>query len=180
MLYQIANFLEQDIIDQITAKYEASRGQPVFEINNMGRWGDTLSTGSFAPVYVLKLDEYREYFLAKYRQVDEAFADYTELVCFLHIWPPGSQINFHHDGGIDDGVDRLSSTIYITPTWNWSWGGLFIFDDVDLGQRWIYPHYNHMVWFRPPVWHSTSMITLAAEHPRLSIQLFFTKPQQAQ
>lgn len=177
MLYQVSNFLEQHIIDEITAKYENSRGQPVFEVNNMGRWGDTLSHGSFAPVLVLRLDEYREYFLEKYKTVDPAFAEYTELVCFLHAWLPGSQINFHHDGGIDDGVDRLSSTIYITPTWNWSWGGLFIYDDADLGQRWIYPHYNHMVWFRPPVWHSTSMITLAAEHPRLSIQLFFTKPQ---
>ena len=175
MIYQISNFLDQHIVDEITKKYENSRGQPVFEINNMGRWGDGLGHGSFAPVFVLKLDEYQDYFHQKYQAVDPVFADYTDLVCFLHIWTPGSQINFHHDGDISDGVDRLSSTIYITPTWNWNWGGLFIYDDPDRGQGWVYPHYNHMVWFRPPVWHSTSMITLAAEHPRLSIQLFFTK-----
>lgn len=181
MIHQCPNFLDDYMIQDITKRYEDSRGQPVFEINNMGRWGDGLSHGSFAPVFVLQLDDYREYFRQKYCAIDPVFADYSEIVCFLHVWPPGSQINFHHDGGYDDdGVDRLSSTIYINPTWNWNWGGLFVYDDQHEGQRWIYPHYNLMIWFRPPVWHSTSMITLAAQHPRLSIQLFFTKPPAAQ
>jgi hypothetical protein len=173
MINQVSNFLDQHILDEIRQKFENSKGQGVFEINNMGRWSAGLETGSYAPVFVLNLDEYREYFINKYKSVDPAFEEFNNLVCFLHVWPPGSQINFHHDFSEDS--DRLSSTIYINDTWNWNWGGFFLYDDADLGQGWVYPHSNLMVWFRPPVWHSTSMITLAAEQPRLSIQLFFTK-----
>ena len=173
MLNQVPNFLEPHILEEIRQKFETSKGTGVFEINTMGRWGAGLETGSYSSVYILRLDEYKDYFLAKYKTVDPAFEEFNEVVCFLHIWPSGSQINWHHDA--DDSYERLSSTIYINEAWNWNWGGFFIYDDPDLGQGWIYPHPNSMVWFKPPVWHSTSMITLAAEHPRLSIQLFFTK-----
>jgi hypothetical protein len=172
MLNQVPNFLEPDILQALRQKFQDARGQAVFEINNMGRWGAGLETGSLAPVLVLKLDEYRDYFIAKYKTVDPMFADFNNLICYMHIWLPGTQINFHHDAS--DATPRLSSTIYINEDWNWNWGGLFLYDDPDLGQRWIYPHANHMIWFRPPVWHATTMITQSAEHPRLSIQLFFT------
>jgi hypothetical protein len=173
MINQVPNFLSTEILNEIRQKFENSKGQDKFEINNMGRWGTGLEHGSYAPVFVLKLDEYRDYFINLYKSVDPIFKDYNNLVCFLHIWPPGSQINFHHDAS--DGAERLSSTIYINESWNWNWGGFFLYDDEHLGNGWVYPHPNLMVWFQPPVWHSTSMITLAAEHPRLSIQLFFTK-----
>jgi hypothetical protein len=173
MLYQVPNFLEPEVLESISQKYEKARGTPSFEVNNMGRWGAGLESGSYAPVFILPLDEFKEYFIQKYKSVDPAFKDYNQLTVFLHIWPPGSQINFHHDAPAE--AERISSTIYITPTWNWNWGGFFIYDDAELGQGWVYPHYNQMVWFRPPVWHSTSMITPLAEHPRLSIQLFFMK-----
>lgn len=171
MVYQVPNFLDQHILEEIRQKFEHSKGLAVFEINNMGRWGSGLDHGSYTPVFVLPLNEYQDYFLEKYKTVDPAFAEYSKVVCFLHVWPPGSQINFHHDAPEES--NRLSSTIYINEAWNWNWGGLFLYDHPDLGQRWIFPHPNLMIWFRPPVWHSTSMITLAAEYPRLSIQLFF-------
>jgi len=173
MIHIVPDFLDKETFDNINAKYESSRGKPVFEINNMGRWGKGLDSGSYAPVFVLPLEEYKEYFLEKYKTVDPVFADYNNLNCFLHIWPPGSQINFHHDAS--ETVERLSSTIYINETWNWNWGGFFICDDPDVGQRWVYPMRNYMVWFKPPVWHATTMVTPLAEHPRLSIQLFFSK-----
>jgi hypothetical protein len=173
MLHIVPNFLEQRVIDDITGKFENAKGTASFEVNTMGRWGAGLESGSYAPVFILPLDEYKDFFLEKYKTVDPAFKDYTQLTCFLHIWPAGSQINFHHDAPAE--ADRLSSTIYLNPTWNWNWGGFFIYDDTELGQGWIYPHYNKMVWFKPPVWHSTSMVTPLAEHPRLSIQLFFMK-----
>ena len=90
----------------------------------------------------------------------------------MHIWPRGSQINFHHDQVEED---RLSSTIYINENWNWNWGGLFLYDDPHLGQGWVFPHSNKMIWFVPPIYHATTMVTLSAEYPRLSIQLFFGK-----
>lgn len=171
MINIVPDFLEQDVVDSVIQKFESSKGQAAFEINYMGRWGAGLEAGSYAPVFVLPLDEYRDYFIQKYKSVDPIFKDYNTLTCFLHIWPRGSQINFHHDAPASE--DRLSSTIYLNRTWNWNWGGFFIYDDEHMGQGWVYPHYNKMVWFKPPVWHSTSMVTLLAEEPRLSIQCFF-------
>lgn len=173
MLNIVGNFLEKEVIDNINQKFQDSKGKQVFEINNMGRWGAGLESGSYAPVFILNLDEYKDYFIQKYKTVDPIFKDYNNLTVYLHVWPPGSQINFHHDH--DERVKRLSSTIYINERWNWNWGGFFIADDPHMGQRWVYPQYNTMVWFEPPVWHSTSMVTLLAEFPRLSIQLFFTQ-----
>jgi hypothetical protein len=173
MINIVPNFLEQNIIDEINEKFHSSKGKNVFEINNMGRWGSGLEAGSYAPVFILNIDEYKDYFIQKYKSVDPVFQDFNRLTCFLHIWPPGSQINFHHDAAEND--PRLSSTIYINPSWNWNWGGLFLYDDPDTGQGWVFPHYNKMVWFVPPIFHSTSMVNLAAEYPRLSIQCFFSK-----
>lgn len=173
MINQVPNFLDQNMLLALRKKFEDAHGQGVFEINHMGRWGKGLEAGSYSPVLVLKLDEYADYFINRYKTVDPIFAEFNNVVCFMHAWLPGSQINWHHDS--DDSYNRLSSTIYINEAWNWNWGGFFIYDDQHLGQGWVYPHPNLMVWFRPPVWHSTSMVTLAAEFPRLSIQLFFTK-----
>ena len=173
MIHQVPNFLDPDVLAALRQKFADSHGQDVFEVNNMGRWGDGLETGSYSPVLILKLPEYQEYFLNKYKAVDPAFEEFPNLIVYMHIWLPGSQINWHHDN--QDNHPRLSSTIYINPEWNWNWGGMFLYDDPDEGQRWIFPHANHMIWFRPPVWHSTSMITQSAPYPRLSVQLFFTQ-----
>lgn len=172
---RVSNFLDEPTLLALRQKYESARGTPSFEVNNMGRWGAGLESGSYAPVLILPLEEYKEYFLEKYKSVHPDFADHKNLTVFMHIWLPGSQINFHHDDSSDHGNPRLSSTIYINERWNWNWGGLFLYDDPDTGQGWVYPHSNSMVWFRPPIYHATSMITMDAEFPRLSIQLFFNK-----
>lgn len=171
---QYHNFLEPDVLASLRNKFESSRGKAAFEVNNMGRWGAGLEAGSYAPVLVLPLDEYKEYFVKKYsNEVDPRFRDYTSLTCFMHVWLPGSQIQWHHD---DPGSNsRLSSTIYINESWNWNWGGLFIYEHPDQGQRWVYPHPNSMIWFVPPVWHATTMVNAHAPHPRLSIQCFFNR-----
>lgn len=175
MINRVSNFLDEPTLLALRQKYENARGTPSFEVNNMGRWGAGLESGSYAPVLILPLEDYKEYFLEKYKSVHPDFADHKNLTVFMHIWLPGSQINFHHDDSSDHGNPRLSSTIYINERWNWNWGGLFLYDDPDTGQGWVYPHSNSMVWFRPPIYHATSMITMDAEFPRLSIQLFFNK-----
>lgn len=175
MINKVYNFLDEQTLQALRQKFENAKGKASFEVNHMGRWGAGLESGSYAPVLILPLDEYREYFLEKYKEVHPDFGDYKNLTCFMHIWLPGSQINFHHDDSTNNGNPRLSSTIYINEKWNWNWGGLFLYDDPDTGQGWVYPHSNSMVWFRPPIYHATSMITMDAEIPRLSIQLFFNK-----
>jgi hypothetical protein len=175
MINVVRNYLEEEVLAEIMQKYTDSRGKPAFEINNMGRWGKGLDAGSYAPVFVLPLNEYAGYFLEKYKKLDPVFEQFEQVTCFMHIWPPGSQIGWHHDADDTGAVTRIGSTIYLNESWNWNWGGLFIYDDPDIRQGWVFPERNKMVWFVPPVWHATTMIASHAEFPRLSIQLFFTK-----
>lgn len=173
IIHRAYNFLEPDVLEALRMKFKNSQGQAAFEVNNMGRWGKGLESGSYAPVLILPIPEFRQYFIDKYQSMDPVFKDYPNLTCFMHIWLPGSQIQFHHDASDDN--PRLSSTIYINDTWNWNWGGFFIYDNPDFGQGWVYPHPNSMIWFDPPMWHATTMVNANAEIPRLSIQLFFNK-----
>ena len=171
MIGIINNFLDAELLKVIMDKYESKRKQAAFEVNHFGRWGAGLESGSYAPVLILPYDELSDYFLLRYKAISPEFGPMNTCVCYMHIWLPGSQIGWHHDG--DDSVQRMSSTIYLNPEWNWNYGGLFLYDHPSDGQRWIYPDYNKMIWFKPPLWHSTSMVTSHAPYPRLSIQLFF-------
>ena len=176
MIHTTDNFLDADVLNNLRQKYEDAKGSGVFEVNKLGsRWGSGLEHGSYAPVLILNLDEYREYFLEKYLTVAPIFADYRHLTCFMHVWLPGSKINFHHDALPAEQGSRLSSTIYLNENWNADWGGLFLYDDPDLGKGWIYPQGNSMVWFMPPILHAISMVSADAAFPRLSVQMFFNK-----
>jgi len=175
MINAVRDWLEPEVLAQIRQKFEDSKLGPNFEINNMGRWGQGLDAGSYAPVFILPLDEYQEYFLKKYKALDPVFEEFDKVTVFMHIWPPGSQIGWHHDLAAEGQPPRVGSTIYINDAWNWNWGGLFLYDDPDIGQGWVFPDPNKMIWFVPPVWHSTSMVGLNAPYPRLSVQLFFEK-----
>jgi hypothetical protein len=47
----------------------------------MGRWGAGLETGSYAPVLVLPLEEYRDYFIQKYiTDVHPDFEQFQNLI----------------------------------------------------------------------------------------------------
>lgn len=173
VLNQIQNFLEPDMLESLRKKFQQAAGQPAFEVNYMGRWGAGLEKGNYAPVLILHLNEYRDYFKHKFRNLDPQFADYPNLICYMHVWLPGSQINWHNDSS--EAHTRISATIYINEHWERNWGGLFLYDDPRIGKGWIFPEPNSCVWFCPPVWHATSMVSSAADHPRLSVQLFFNK-----
>lgn len=173
MINRHPNFLDDHVLQGLRKKFHDSKGKAVFEVNNMGRWGAGLEYGSYAPVLILEIPEYRQYLIDKYCTMFPIFQEYTNLTCFVHVWLPGTQINWHHDQS--ETFPRLSSTIYLNESWNWNWGGLFLYDHPQLGRGWEFPHPNYMIWFEPPLWHSTSMVTMAAEQPRLSLQCFFNK-----
>ena len=175
MIHTVYDFLEDDVYNALINKFESSKGRPAFEVNNMGRWGAGLEDGSYSPVLVLPLDEYKDYFKEKYNKVDPRFGQHPNLTVFMHVWLPGSQINWHHDSPEES--SRMSSSIYLNANWDWNWGGLFLYDDPDMPGRfgWVFPHKNSAVYFKPPIWHSTTMVTNSAPYPRLSVQLFFSE-----
>lgn len=173
MLNTIENFLEQDKIDYVNDKINTSKGQPVWEMNDLGRWGQGLNAGSTGPVMILDLPEMKEFFIEKYKRVDPLFEQCTSVNCFAHLWYPGSHINWHTDKTEHSSDAKMSSTIYLSEHWDWNWGGLLVYAHENTGNRWIYPTYNACVWFKPPVWHCVTTINQLAQHPRVSIQLFF-------
>ena len=66
IINRVSNFLEQEVLTSLREKFEKSKGTPSFEVNNMGRWGAGLEAGSYSPVLILPLEEYRQYFIDKY------------------------------------------------------------------------------------------------------------------
>lgn len=173
MLELIDDFLEKPIIDFVLNKYQSSKGKPVFEINEFGRWEPSLLEGNYGPVYMLPIPELDEYFIDKFNAINPEFGAAKLQTIFLQIWTNGSGINWHHDDASDG---RIAATIYLNEYWNMNWGGLFLYQSNEMRSwGWINPHYNRCVWFKSPLWHSVSLISKAAPYPRLSIQLFFNR-----
>jgi Rps23 Pro-64 3,4-dihydroxylase Tpa1-like proline 4-hydroxylase len=170
----INQFLEDEVMKEIIKKYKDSRGEAVFEINEMARWPSSLYEGNFGPVYVLRLDEFKDYFTKKFSTVDPIFQDYKLGPCFMHIWQKGSGIRWHHDGS-DEFPKRIGATIYLNERWDSGWGGLFIYENKYGHCGWYCPQYNSCVWFESPMWHHVSIINSNVPFPRLSIQLFFDR-----
>jgi Rps23 Pro-64 3,4-dihydroxylase Tpa1-like proline 4-hydroxylase len=172
----VKNFLDEPLAEQILTEYERDKGKKVFGINNKGLWGTDLDKGSIGPVLVYGLDKYIPYFNEVLPQRIPEFIDHEIISCFLHIWQPGSQINWHDDVH-DKSWSELTATIYLTKNWHLNWGGLFL--ELEEGSqnsgKWIFPEYRTLCWFKPPLWHATTMCTFAAEHPRISIQMFWKK-----
>jgi Rps23 Pro-64 3,4-dihydroxylase Tpa1-like proline 4-hydroxylase len=163
----IKNFLEPENMQNLWNKYEQSKGHPVFEVNDMGRWSPELYQGNFGPVYVLRLNEWFEYFSNKFSQIP-IFTQYKLNACFMHIWQRGSGIRWHEDGN----GSRIGATVYMNKTWDANYGGLFLYQN-DNVNSWYLPEHNDCVWFQSPMWHSVSLLAADAPEPRLSVQLFF-------
>lgn len=173
MINLIENFLEKDKIDYVLEKYQSSKGKPVFEINEFGRWDPSLLEGNYGPVYMLPMPELDEFFIEKFQKVDPIFSNYKLGTVFLQIWTNGSGINWHHD---DENGGRIAATIYLNDYWNLNWGGLLLYQyNEGKNWGWMNPHKNRCVWFKSPLWHSVSLITRAATEPRISIQIFFDR-----
>ena len=73
---RISNFLEDNVLQALRKKFEDAKGTPSFEVNNMGRWGAGLEFGSYSPVLILPLEDYRQYFLDKYCTMFPVFKDF--------------------------------------------------------------------------------------------------------
>jgi len=172
MINIIPNFFDQEVIDHIYNKYENAKGKPLFEINDMGRWQSDLHIGNFGPVYILPMGEEFTPYIKPVIENNPDFAEHTMSACFLHVWQQGSGINWHHDSLGDH--HRIGLTVYLNPSWNVNWGGLFLWEK-DGNTGWYCPQYNSAVWLQSPLWHSVSLISRAAPTPRISLQLFLER-----
>jgi Rps23 Pro-64 3,4-dihydroxylase Tpa1-like proline 4-hydroxylase len=172
----IPNFLDGSTIDSIIKKYEASKDKASFRINHYGFWGKGLAKGSFGPVYMLPLDEYAETIQERVWKNLPQFEGYYPYSLFLHVWEPGSQINWHDDIHNSE-WEELTTTIYLNKNWSPDWGGLFLYSGTPglVNGKWVCPVHNQLCWFVPPVWHATTMCSNSMTEPRLSIQGFWRK-----
>lgn len=174
MINIVQDFLDQSLIDSILNNYEDAKGKPLFEVNEMGRWHQSLYDGNFGPVYVMRFpEEIQQQLISRVSLIPET-ADYEFGTTFLHIWQPGSGINWHMDSV--DTTERIGITIYLNREWSVNWGGLFLWEK-DGTTGWFSPQYNSAVWFKSPLWHSVSIINRAALTPRISVQMFLNKKQ---
>jgi Rps23 Pro-64 3,4-dihydroxylase Tpa1-like proline 4-hydroxylase len=163
----IPNFLEPHVIQEILDYYESRKGTASFEVAEHGRWVKDLYVGNMGSVYVLPLENFRDYFTQKFSSI---FPEYSINTIYMHIWNIGSHINWHTDGD----ENRAAATIYLNELWDPNWGGLFLFDN-NGHASWFNPQYNGCAYFKSPMWHSVTMINRNAQYPRLSVQLFFNK-----
>lgn len=172
----VPNFLDESTIHSILKKYEDSKEKASFRINHYGFWGKGLAEGSSGAVYMLPLDEFAEAIQKKVWKNLPQFQGYYPYSLFLHIWEPGSQINWHDDIH-DTKWEELTTTIYLNKYWNPNWGGLFLYSGTPglINGNFTLPVYNQLSWFVPPVWHATTMCSNAMTEPRLSIQGFWRK-----
>ncbi|HUQ13123.1 MAG TPA: 2OG-Fe(II) oxygenase [Novosphingobium sp.] len=92
----------------------------------------------------------------------------------LYAWPPASYIAWHSDGRHDDAV-----TVYLNPSWDRDWGGLFLYED-DAGDiRAVLPRFNLALRNSAKLPHATTPVTADAPEPRFTLQLFPRAPGSA-
>lgn len=84
-----------------------------------------------------------------------------------YYWMPGSYIPWHTDG-----VYSNTLTIYLNDTWDYTWGGLFQYQDNDTINT-IIPKFNQGILQQGKIEHSTT-ITTTASPIRKTIQVFFS------
>jgi hypothetical protein len=86
-----------------------------------------------------------------------------------YVWTRLSYIPWHNDNH-----RRNAITVYLNENWHADWGGIFLYAE-DSERRKIkgyVPRFNTAVKNNSKIQHSTTMISMDAESPRVTIQLF--------
>jgi len=190
----IENFMEDDIIKNIIEFYENAKNNQELQSNEK-HWANPLWEGNTGEVELLNINKLPLtesiipatnlpdvdllnlkylyfYFAEKFKNTPE-FKNFVLADCKLHIWHPGSSINWHNDND-EYGMSRIGATIYLNKKWEEKYGGLFLYVK-DGEKKWYCPKYNDCIWFQSPMDHLVTMVTGVSPEPRLSIQLFFQK-----
>ena len=85
-----------------------------------------------------------------------------------YLWHPLSGINMHNDSGAIFGA-----TIYLTPEWNINWGGLFVYEDAEVGELRInFPYFNSININTRKIRHMVTTVSPLTPYPRHTLQIW--------
>jgi hypothetical protein len=100
---------------------------------------------------------------------DKGVIDDKNYTVMNYVWTRLSYIPWHSDGR-----RRNAITIYLNEYWDSNWGGIYLYY-TDMERKNIkgyLPKFNTAVKNNNKISHSTTMISMDAESPRVTIQLF--------
>ena len=120
-----------------------------------------------------------------------AMEGFSGISLIPYVWPPGTSISWHSDGGSADATERIGGfTYYVHKQWNVEWGGEFMlfpergrqalpFDNSDVSDQilsggvgtWVAPRPNRLLFVTGDALHKVAKTTATAA-PRLTIQGF--------
>jgi hypothetical protein len=72
----------------------------------------------------------------------------------------------------NDPMHALAVTVFLNDVWDRDWGGVFLYEDGAGAVRGWAPRFNACVRNAGHIWHATSLVTLDAPSPRLTLQPF--------
>jgi hypothetical protein len=84
-----------------------------------------------------------------------------------YVWTRLSYIPWHHDD-----KRRNAITIYLNEYWDHNWGGLYLYYTDATHIKGYLPKFNTAIKNSNTLVHSTTIISMDAESPRITIQLF--------
>lgn len=104
--------------------------------------------------------------------LEKGIIDTKNYVVSNFAWTRLSYIPWHNDGIYDGGA----VTIYLNPTWDENWGGMFMYKENNSDEIYgLMPKFNTAVKVLNYTLHSVSHISPMAACPRYTLQLFPTQ-----
>jgi Rps23 Pro-64 3,4-dihydroxylase Tpa1-like proline 4-hydroxylase len=98
----------------------------------------------------------------------KSIIDNCDYVVMNYAWSKLSYIPWHNDGH-----RKTAITIYLNEIWDENWGGIFLYKDKKTNHiKGYIPKFNTAIKNDSHVIHSTTMVSLDAEVPRITIQIF--------
>ena len=170
--------LSEELIQSLFEWNEKTKGGDVWA-SNQAKWLDVLKYATTGTILSRVLpDNFRNDIISNLYSRGKIDWMPTTTSALFYMGFPNSCVNWHPDF-----PDYDAMSIYLNKDWDSNWGGWFAYTeeynwvdgDVRPGHgKFVVPKYNMSIMSTEKEWHCTTPISPFA-HPRLSIQLFFSK-----
>lgn len=158
------NLLSQDVIDMAHREVEELKNEYVWKVS-LNFWYKELVEGAVVGSVSQTLVSPRLADIIT-STITPYIPPYNDLMIQHYLWHPLSGINMHDDRGY-----LFGATIYLTPVWDVTWGGLFVYEDKN-GPQVTYPTYNSININDDSTMHMVTMVSPLAPHPRHTLQIW--------